>query len=151
MAAQIEAPPRVSIRSVYEASGPFYKWCLSNHVDFRAPPIKSIADFPLYLFQDRKLQPSTIDGYRSAIADKVGNSPINVRKMRISLVSWIASTETDPSVRGASLSWNLSLVLHQLTKVPFEPPKVASWKQLAFKAVFLLALGSDKHRSEVHA
>ena len=34
----------------------------------------------MYLFQDRKLQPSTIDGYRSAIADKLGNSPINGSK-----------------------------------------------------------------------
>ena len=27
-----------------------------------------------------KLQPSTIDGYRSAIADRLGNSPINISK-----------------------------------------------------------------------
>ena len=45
-----------------------------------APCIKSVADFLMYLFQDRKLQPSTIDGYRSAIANKMGNSPINVSK-----------------------------------------------------------------------
>ena len=37
-------------------------------------------DFLLYLFQDKKLQPGTIDGYRSAIADKLGNVPINVSK-----------------------------------------------------------------------
>ena len=49
-------------------------------MDFRAPPIKSIADFLLYLFQDRKLQPSNIDGHRSAIAGKLGNSPVNVSK-----------------------------------------------------------------------
>ena len=59
-------------------SGPFTKWCIRNQVDFRAPPIKSFADFLMYLFEDRKLQPSTIDGYRSAIADKLGNSPINI-------------------------------------------------------------------------
>ena len=48
-------------------SGPFLKkWCLSNQVDFRAPPLKAIADFLLHLFQDRKLQPGTIDGYRSS-------------------------------------------------------------------------------------
>ena len=58
----------------------FTKWCLSNQVDFRASPIKSKADFLLYLFQDRKLQPSKVNGYRSAIADKLGNSPINVSK-----------------------------------------------------------------------
>ena len=42
--------------------------------------MKAIADFLRYLFQDRKLQPGTIDGYRSAIADKLGNSSINVSK-----------------------------------------------------------------------
>ena len=65
VAARIEAPQRGSIRSVYEASGSF---------------LKTVADFLMYLFQDRKLQPSTIDGYRSAIADRLGNSPINISK-----------------------------------------------------------------------
>ena len=81
VAARIEAPQRGSTRSVYEAKWTiFTKWCLSNQVDFRAPPLKAIADFLLCLFQDRKLQPSTIDCYRSAIADKLGNSHINVSK-----------------------------------------------------------------------
>ena len=81
VAAQIEVPQRGSTRSIYEAKWTiFTKWCLSNQVDFRATPLKAIADFLLYLFQDRKLQPGTIDGYRSAIADKLGNSPINVSK-----------------------------------------------------------------------
>ena len=42
-------------------------------------------------------------------------------------------------------------MLHQLTKAPFEPIKEASLKHLTFKTVFLLALGSGKHRSEIHA
>ena len=60
--------------------GHFYKWCIIHQVDFGAPPVKLVADFLMYLFQDRKLQPSTIDGYRSDIADKLGNSPINISK-----------------------------------------------------------------------
>ena len=43
------------------------------------------------------------------------------------------------------------MVLHQLTKAPFESLKEASLKRLTFKTVFLLALGSDKRRSEIHA
>ena len=78
---QIESPQRGSTRPVYEAKWTiFTKWCLCNQVDFRAPPLKSIADFLLHLFQDKKLQPGTIDGYRSAIADKLGNATINVSK-----------------------------------------------------------------------
>ena len=81
VAARIEAPQRGSTRSVYEAKWTiFTQWCLSNQVDFMAPPLKAIADFLLHLFQDKKLQPGTIDGYRSAIADKLGNSTINVSK-----------------------------------------------------------------------
>ena len=81
MAARIETPQRGSTRSIYEAKWTiFTKWCLSNHVDFRAPPLKAIADFLLNLFQDRKLLPGTIDGYTSAIDDKLENSPTNVSK-----------------------------------------------------------------------
>ena len=96
-----------STRSVYEVKWTiFTKWCLSNQVDFRAP-MKSIADFLLHLFQDRKLQPSTIDGYSSTIADKLENSPINVGKDEnlarlLDIETYLRVIETDLRVRGAS-------------------------------------------------
>ena len=43
------------------------------------------------------------------------------------------------------------MVLHQLTKAPFEPLRNASLKDLTFKTVFLLALASGKRQSEIHA
>ena len=151
VAARIEAPQRGSTRSVYEAKWTiFTKWCPSNQVDFRAPPLKAIADFLLHLFQDKKLQPSTIDGYRSAIADKLGNSTINVSKDE-NLTRLLDSFHRDrPKGRKGIPSWNLSLVLHQLTKTPFEPLKEASLRYLTFKTVSLLALGSGKRRREIH-
>ena len=152
VAARNEAPQRGSTRSVYEAKWTiFTKWCLSNQVDFRAPPLKVIADFLLHLIQDKKLQPGTIDGYRSAIADKLGNATINVSKDE-NLTRLKDSFHRDrPKGKRGIPSWNLSLVLHQLTKAPFEPLKEASLKHLTFKTVFLLALGSGKRRSEIHA
>ena len=152
VAARIEAPQRGSTRSVYEAKWTiFTKWCITNQVDFRAPPVKSVADFLMYLFEDRKLQPSTIDGYRSAIADKLGNSILSISKDE-NLTRLLDSFHRDrPKGRRGMPSWNLSLVLHQLTKAPFEPIKEASLKYLTFKTVFLLALGSGKRRSEIHA
>ena len=120
-------------------------------MDLRAPPLKAISDFLLYLFQDRKLQPSTIDGYRSTIADKLGNSPINVSKDE-NLTLLLDSFHGDrPKGRRGIPFWNLSLVLYQLTKAPFEPLKEASLKHMNFKTVFLLALGSGKCRSALHA
>ena len=84
----------------------------------------------MYLLQDRKLQPSTIDGYSSAIADKLGNSPFNISKDE-NLTRLLDSFHRDrPKGRRGIPSWNLSLVLHQLTKAPFEPIKEASLKHL---------------------
>ena len=81
VASRIEAPQRRSTRTVYEAKwAVFIRWCQTSQVDFRNPSIKQIADFFLHLFQEKNLQPSTIDGYRSAIADKLGNTSINVGK-----------------------------------------------------------------------
>ena len=97
----------------------------------------------------RKLQPSTIDGFSSAIADKLGNLPFNISKDK-NLARLLDSFHRDrPKGRRGILSWNVSLVLHQLNKA--ESIKEASLKHLIFKMVFLLALGSGKRRSEIHA
>ena len=119
VAAKIEAPQRRSTRSVYEAKWTiFKKWCVTNQVDFRSPPIKSVADFLMYLFEDKKLQPSTIDGYRSAIADKLGDTTVNISKDD-NLTCLLESFHRDrPKGRRGIPSWNHSLVLHQLTKAP---------------------------------
>ena len=46
--------------------------------------------------------------------------------------------------------WNLSVVLNELTKAPFEPKKDIDLKHLTLKTAFLLALASGKRRSEIH-
>ena len=153
VASQIEAPQRSSTRTVFEAKwSVFVRWCEASQVDFRSPSVKHlIADFLLHLFQEKNLLPSTIDGYRSAISDKLGISCLNVSKDE-NLTRLLDSFHRDrPKGRRGIPSWNLSLVLHQLTKPPFEPHRKASLKHLTFKTVFLLALGSGKRRSEIHA
>ena len=120
-------------------------------MDFRSPSVNQIADFLLHLFKERNLQPCTIDGYRTAIADMVGNDKLNVSKDE-NLTRLLDSFHRDkPKGRRGVPSWNLSLVLHQLTKASFEPMQKASLKHLTLKTVFLLALGSDKRLSEIHA
>ena len=74
VAARIEAPQRSSTRAV------FVKWCESIKVDVGSPSVTQIADFLLHLFRDRKLQPSTIEGYRTAIADMMGNEKVHISK-----------------------------------------------------------------------
>ena len=153
VAARIEAPQRPSTRAIYEAKWAlFVRWCQSNQVDFRSPSIKQVVDFLLYLFQEKRLQPSTIEyGYRSAVTDKLGNSSLNISRDE-NLIHLLDSFHRDrPRGRRGIPAWNLSLVLHQLTKAPFEPLKKPSLKHLTFKTVFLLALGLGKCRSEMHA
>ena len=152
VATRIEAPQRSSTKTIYEAKWSiFVRWCQTSQVDFRSPSTKHIADFLLHLFQEKNLQPSTIEGYRSAIADKLGNSSMNVSKDENSTRLLDSFHRDRPKGRRGIPSWNLSLVLHQLTKPPFEPLRKASLKHLTLKTVFLLALGSGKRRSEIHA
>ena len=152
VAGRIEAPQRVSTRAVYKSKWAiFVKWCKTHTVDFRSPSVTQIADFLLYLFSEKNLQPGTIDGYRTAIADMLGNDSLNISKDE-NLSRLLDSFHRDrPKGRRGIPSWNLSLMFHQLTKAPFEPLRKASLKHLTFKTVFLLALGSGKRRSEIHA
>ena len=117
VATRIEAPQRRSTRAIYESKwSVFVRWCEENKVDVWTPSIKQIADFLLFLFQKRHLQPSTIEGYRTAIADKVGNVHINISKDE-NLTRLLDSFHRDkPKGRRGIPAWNLSLVLHQLTK-----------------------------------
>ena len=81
----------------------------------------------------------------------VGNDRLNISKDE-NLTCLLDSFHRDkPKGRQGVPSWNLSLVLHQLPKAPFEPMRKASLKHLTFKMVFLLALGSGRRRSEIHA
>ena len=150
MAVRIEALQRPSTRAIHEAKWAlFVCWCQSNKVDFRSPSIKQVADFLLHLFQDK--QPSTIKGYRSAVASELGNSSINISKDK-NLHCLLDTFHGDrPKGRRCIPAWNLSLVLHQFTKPPFKPLKKASPKHLTFKTVSLVAFGSGKCRSEMHA
>ena len=149
---ELKLPQRLSTRAVYKSKwAVFVKWCTSNKVDFGSPSMNQIADYLLHLFKDKNLQPSTIDGYRTAIADMVGNDRLNISKDE-KLTRLLDNFHRDqPKGRRGIPTWNLSLVLHQLTKAPFEQIQKASLKHLTFKTVFLLALDSGKRRSEIHA
>ena len=79
-----------------------------------------------------------MDGYSSALADKLGNLPFNISKDK-NLARLLDSSHRDrPKGRRGILSWNFSLVMHQLNKAPFGPIKEASLKHLTYKMVLLL-------------
>ena len=101
----------------------------------------------MYLFQDRKLQSSTIGGY----CRQTWKFDHSISKDE-NLTRLLESLHRDKSKGNRGIpSWNLSLLLNQLTKASFEFLKEASLKHLTFKTVFVVALGSGKRRSEIHA
>ena len=96
----------------------------------------------MYLYQDLNRRPSTIDGYRTAIVD-TSNSDLN---------RLLSSFHRDRPKSSRNLAkWNLSIVLNELIKAPFESMKDTDLKHLTVKTAFLLALASGKCRSEIHA
>ena len=82
VAERIAAPQRLSTRAIYSSKWTvFQKWCTEEQGDFRNPSISDICNFFWYLFNVLNRCPSTIEGYRTAIAVNFssGNSHLEVQ------------------------------------------------------------------------
>ena len=113
--------------------------------------MKQVSDFFMYLYQDLNRSPSTIDGSRTAIVDTLG-PVVHYISQSSDLHRLLSSFHRDRPKSSRNLpKWNLSVVLNELTKGPFEPMKDTDLKHLTLKTAFLLALASGKCRSEIHA
>ena len=151
VAERIAAPQRSSTKTIYKSKWAlFKKWWRENLVDFSTPSVKQISDFFMYLYQDLNRRPSTIDGYRTAIVDTLGPSGQHIAHNE-DLHRLLSSFHRDLPKSSRNLpKWNLSVVLNELTKAPFEPMKDTDLKHRTLKTAFLLALASCKRRSEIH-
>ena len=152
VAERIAAPQRSSARTICKSKWAlFEKWCRENLVDFSTPSVEQISDFFMYLYQDLNRPPSTIDGYMTAIVDTLGPMGQHIAH-NADLHRLLSCFHRDrPKSSRNRLQWNLSVVLNELTKVPFEPMKDTDLKHLTLKTAFLLALASGKRRSEIYA
>ena len=152
VAERIAAPQRSSTRTIYKSKWAlFEKWCRENSVDFSTASVKQISDFFMYLYQDLNRCPSTIDGYRTAIVDTLGPEGHHITQSS-DLHRLLSSFHRDHPKNSRNLpKWNLSVVLNDLTKAPFESTKDTYLKHLTLKTAFLLALASSKRRSKIHA
>ena len=144
----IAAPQRSSTRTIYKSKWAlFEKWCRENLVDFSTPSVKHISDFFMYLYQDlnRWLQD------RTAIVDTLG--PVGHHIAQSSDLHRLFSSfhRGRPKSSRNLPKWNLSVVLNELTKAPFEPMKDTDLKHLTLQTALLPALASGKRRSEIHA
>ena len=111
-----------------------------------------MADFLLFLFEEKGLCPGTIEGYRTAIAGALRHSSgVDLGKDQ-ALSALISSffRERPRSLRSHP-PWDLAVVLFALAKAPFEPADSAPLRLLTWKTTFLLLLASGARRGELHA
>ena len=141
-------PSKVSTRTIYKSKWAlFEKWRRENSVDFSTPSVKQVSDFFMYLYQDLNRRPSTIDGYRMPMVDTLGPAGLHISQSS-DHNRLLSSFHRDRPKSSRNLpTWNLSVVLNELTKAPFEPMKDTDLKDLILKTAFLLALASF----EIHA
>ena len=110
VAERIAAPQKLSTRSIYASKWTVFQcWCTDKQVDFRNPSIGDICNFFWYLFNDLNRCPSTIEGYRTAIADTLGNTKQNI-STNTEIARLIASFHRDKPKHSRPIpKWNLSL------------------------------------------
>ncbi|MEW8546512.1 MAG: hypothetical protein AB2693_23605, partial [Candidatus Thiodiazotropha sp.] len=116
------------------------------------PSIANVADFLIFLFEEKKLSPVSVKGYRSAISSTLKHfSSVDFSSDPV-LSDIVRSMELEkPSHTRVVPHWDLSLVLSCLKESPFEPLSSSSLKFLTWKTVFLISLASGRRRSEIHA
>ena len=143
VAERIAAPQRSSTSTIYKSKWAlFERWCRENSVDFSTPSVKG-------LYQDLNRCDSTFDGYRTVIVDTLGPAGLNISPSS-DLNRLLFSFHRDHHRSSRNLpKWNVSIVLNELTKAPFEPMKDTDLKYITLKT-FLLALASCKCHSKIH-
>ena len=153
-AEQISRGHRQSSRAVYDSKWRIFAgWCHDRSVDPFQISVHELAEFFLFLFHEKGLNPRTIKGYRSAISSTIsscGSRSEITNSAEITSLIRSFQLERPPKLKIAP-QWNLSLVLQALVKPPFEPIHSIELKFLTLKTVFLVALASGRRRSEIHA
>ena len=135
---QISNPQRESTQRIYLSKFLiFSKWCDENAVSSLCPTTENISMFFLHLFKDRKLDPVTIQGYRSAIANQLYGKVRWDISHDPSLNRLIDSFFRDkPKICRNIPPWDLQVLLKALTRAPFEPLALAPLKWVTFKMPF---------------
>ena len=150
---RISGAVRPSTGAIYDSKWSiFCSWCLQREIDPLRASAQQVADFLVFLFEEKGYSPSTIKGYKSAITRTIllSGGPDLANNEFLSLLIKNFCIER-PRQRRLVPAWDLGLVLKALQLSPFEPLDMISFKHLSYKCCFLLALATGRRRSELHA
>lgn len=156
VAERICEPQSQSTRDLYQGKWRiFVSYCEDKGIDPWQASLPQISEFLSYLFDVKKMMPTTVDGYRTAIAGALKHSRgYNMGKdpELSDLSSWMHRNR--PRSSRVTPPWDLKLILLALQESPFEPiqdPEKVTLQHLTWKAAFLTLLASAGRRGEVHA
>ncbi|XP_063079934.1 uncharacterized protein LOC134469834 [Engraulis encrasicolus] len=150
--ATIQSAQAPSTRSLYDNKlRVFEKWCDENQTRTFQCSVSEVLCV-LQSLLDKGKAFSTIKVYLAAISAchvgfdgaSVGKHPLVSRFMK-------GVRRLRPPTKQTFPSWDLSVVLDELSEPPFEPMENIAFKQLSLKTVLLLALVSAKRVGELRA
>ena len=152
VAQRLAISQRQSSAVVYESKWKvFGEWCHVKQIDPVKATVQQLADFLIFLFEEKKLAISSIQGYRSCISKVFLSRGIDISHDRdLNMLVRNFAIER-PVLHREAPRWDLMVVLRLLMKPPFEPMNMASLADMTRKLAFLLTLATAKRNSEVWA
>ena len=150
VAQRLAISQRQSSAGVYESKWKvFGEWCHVKQINPVKATVQQLADFLIFLFEEKKLAISSIQGYRSCISKVFLARGIDISHDR-DLNMLVRNFTIERPVQHREVTrWDLMVVLRLLMKPPFEPMNMASLADMTRKLAFLLTLASAKRNSEV--
>ena len=101
-----------------------------------------IAEFFLFLHQELGLSVTAVKGYRAALDHVFSLIGLDLAASSVVSQMFRHFKRFCPPWEIWPPNWNLSLVLRCLSRLPFEPFRLASDKHMTWNTCFLLALAS---------
>lgn len=149
----IKQARRASTQRMYQARIAIYRsWCNRRHICPYSASVEELANFFIYLHEERGCKANTVAGYRAAIATVHAGWRGRSVSSNTDLSSLIKGIfNSNPCVKPLLPNWDLPSVLLALCESPFEPLAACNLKYLTWKTVFLLAMATAARVSELQA
>ena len=127
----------------------FKSWVKKRGVSPKAP--RSVDFCAFFEFKSITQCPGSILNYRTAL-NNFYTPEVVTNQGRENISRLIRSFfVSNPRPLNRTMDWDLNLVLNSLKKKPYEPAQDASFENVRYKTIFLIAFASGKRRSEIHA